>query len=107
MKQNIQRVIKCLTCLVTCFVILVCSVSTPAQAAITSSDIFFLTDYVYEIVRNEDDTYVDFRIDNPDGDWLQCVNSSQVLVCTKIVIIEIHSSKYTTCRDFINHRLYF
>lgn len=105
MKQNIQRVIKCLTCFLTCLVILVCSVTTPAKAAITGTDIFFLTDYVYEIVRNEDDTYVDFRIDHPDGGWWQFVNSGSAYVDGPLMVYDIPAGSSFYQMDFYYYYL--
>ena len=105
MKRNIQKVVKCLTCLVTCFVILVCSVTTPAQAAITDTDIFFLTDYSYETIRNEDTTYVDFRIDNPDGGWWQFVNSGSKYISGYEMMYDIPAGSSFYQMDFYYYYL--
>lgn len=105
MKRNIQKVIKCVSCLVTCFMTVVCCLVPPARAAVSDTDIFFLTDYVYEVVKNEDTTYVDFRIDHPDGGWWQFVNSGSTYVEGTSMSYVIHPGTSITQMDFYYYYL--
>lgn len=54
MKINIQRVIKCLTCLVTCFMLVVACMTTPANAATILSGNYDPADYIHDIVISGD-----------------------------------------------------
>ena len=80
MKENIQKVIKCLTCLVTCLLILVCSVTTPVQAA-SNSKVYSMVDYLHYIHTGETPDRWEFIVDDCPGSWYSQIGAGSVVHC--------------------------